>query len=79
MAYYTFTFRNTQDDQSFSFVDEINDVGNPHQIGAVNHDTDSPEQKCWVGGDNKGSITLTGTVGPSVIQEIPNDGYSFDY
>jgi hypothetical protein len=79
MAFYTFTFNNTQDDQTFSYNDTIDVSKNPIVVGAVNKGDTSAPQSCWVGGGGKGNIVLSGNKGAALISDIPNDGYNFDY
>lgn len=79
MAYFTFTFNNTNDDQNFWFDDLIDTAGNPRQIGVVNYDTTSGPQQCWVGEDGNGRIQLNGEQSGPLNMVIDEDNYNFDY
>jgi len=79
MPWLSFTFTNTNGSQAFTFDDMIDTSSNPHAVGPINSGATSSPQQCWDGGSGKGRISLSGSVGPTVYQDIPYDGYSFNY
>lgn len=79
MAYYTFSFENTNSDQSFTYKDERDDGADEYDVGPINHNDTSPQCRCWVGSDGHGEITLTGSVSGKLHQDILYDEYSFRY
>lgn len=79
MAYISFTFENTNGDQTFEYDDEIDTTRNPIVVGPINSGDTSGPLQCWAGGDGKGKITLRGSVGPALYEDIDRDGYNFRY
>ncbi len=79
MAYYNFTFNNTNEDQDFLYDDLIDLDSNPHEVGVVNHDTTSETFQCWVGSDGNGKIQLKGKMSGPLNVDVKEDNYNFDY
>lgn len=79
MAYFTFTFRNTNPDQTFQVLDLKDTSRNPIFNGPVNHNDSSTPIQCWVGSDNKGRVQLNGSVSAALLEDIEYDGFQFDY
>jgi len=79
MAYISFSFQNSNDDQTFTVSDSIDTSRNPIFQGPINHNEWSPSIQCWAGGDGKGEVVVRGDKGPSLNQEIDKDGDTFSY
>jgi len=77
MAYYSFTFTNTNPDQQFSYDDVRN--GTTTNVGTVNHGDTSPLQQCWVGSDGNGEIYLIGSVTGRVHYDLRGDNENLNY
>ncbi len=70
MAYITFQFENSNADQTFTVLDQIDASKNPIFRGPVNHNEISGEIECWKGGDGKGRVTIQGDMGPLYAFDI---------
>ena len=79
MPYLSFTFLNSNDDQTFTVSDEIDVTINPIFSGAVNQNDVSPSIRCWQGSDGKGRVSITGSRGPTVNYDIDRDGDQVTY
>jgi hypothetical protein len=80
MAYITFTFTNTQFDQTVQVTDLIDTTRNPIFNAPMNKGDVSPAIQCWAGADSKGSVSVQGSVGIGLGQQtIAGDGDHFDY
>lgn len=78
MAYISFSFENTNGDQTFEYFDE-NENNKQYSVGPVNHGDTSPPCRCWQGSDDKGRILLKGSEGPAVSFDIRQDGEQIRY
>lgn len=79
MAYYTFTFENTNDGQTFTVLDKLDSSKNPIFRGPVNHNQTSPSIRCWVGDHEKGRVSIEGEYGPLVEYDVRDDGEVLRY
>lgn len=79
MAYFGFTFENTNDGQTFTVMDQIDSSKNPIFHGPVNHNDSSSSISCWVGDDDKGRVTIQGDHGPLVSFDVTKDGDALSY
>jgi hypothetical protein len=79
MAYFNFTFENTQNDQTFVVEDQKDTSKNPIFAGPVNHGDFSPPIACWTSADGKGRVAIQGSSGVKKLYDIRSDGDSVRY
>ncbi|WP_175952383.1 hypothetical protein [Burkholderia sp. BCC0405] len=79
MSYINFTFENSQDDQTITVTDLIDNSRNPIFVGPINHNDQSSAITCWAGADGHGRVNVRGDKSLGLDQDIDGDGYSFTY
>ena len=79
MAYFNFTFTNSNEGQTFIVVDLLDSSRNPIFHAPVNHNATSSSISCWVGDNSKGQVSIQGERGPLVSFDIDSDNQILDY
>ena len=79
MTTISFTFRNTQQDQTIQVLDRIDTTKNPIFSGPLNNGQASDPIQCWADTDGHGNVLVRGDASAGMEQTIDRDGYTFDY